>query len=189
MKKALVSLRSWRHAGTNHMTGMLSWMTLPFQERQNRGVRWWSCSLCERATKIYEAPNGDEWQSSGKLVGRTKGQANMVTLWWMCTTTHIIRRRKLTVFYKQLEAALQSQALCYGFRIIRDSNHPDIYWISNIARHAQSRRFPQYIENNVLSQVVEELMRFVLLDLALLTRKVWLGMWKLGAAWDAQIMR
>lgn len=80
------------------------------------------------------------------------------------------------VFYKQLEAALQSQALCYGFRIIRDSNHPDIYWISNIARHAQSRRFPQYIENNVLSQVVEELMRFVLLDLALLTRKVWLGM-------------
>ena len=104
-------------------------------------------------------------------MGRTKGQANMVTLWWMCTTTHIIRRRKLTVFYKQLEAALQSQALCYGFRIIRDSNHPDIYWISNIARHAQSRRFPQYIENNVLSQVVEELMRFVLLDLVLTKRE------------------
>ncbi|GAB0208569.1 cAMP-dependent protein kinase inhibitor alpha [Grus japonensis] len=75
-------------------------------------------------------------------------------------------------FYRQLEVASQSQALV----LMGDFNHPGICWNSNMAKHAQSRRFLQSIDDNFLTQVVEEPMRRgVLLDLVL-TKKDWLGM-------------
>jgi len=49
-------------------------------------------------------------------------------------------------FYKQLQAASQSQALV----LMGDFNHPDISWEDHTARHTQSRRFLQSIENNFL---------------------------------------
>jgi len=44
-------------------------------------------------------------------------------------------------FYKQLQAASQSQALV----LLGDFNHPDISWEDHTARHAQCRRFLQSI--------------------------------------------
>jgi len=70
-------------------------------------------------------------------------------------------------FYKQLQAASQSQALV----LMGDFNHPDTSWEDNTARQAQSRRFLQSINENFLMQVVEEATRKgALLDL-LLTKK------------------
>ncbi|GAB0205340.1 hypothetical protein GRJ2_002999600 [Grus japonensis] len=67
-------------------------------------------------------------------------------------------------FYRQLEVALRSQALV----LMGDLNHPDICWKGNTARHAQTRRFLQSINDNFLTQVVEEpIRREVLLDLVL----------------------
>jgi len=37
-----------------------------------------------------------------------------------------------------------------------DFNHPDISWEDHTARHAQSSRFLQSIDDNFLMQVVEE---------------------------------
>ncbi|GAB0177486.1 hypothetical protein GRJ2_000213900 [Grus japonensis] len=67
-------------------------------------------------------------------------------------------------FYRQLEVASRSQALV----LMGDFNHPDICWKDNTARHTQSRRFLQSIDDNFLTQVVEKPMRRgVLLDLVL----------------------
>lgn len=38
-------------------------------------------------------------------------------------------------------------------------NHPDICWKSNAARHASSRRLLQCLEDDLLTEVVEELIR------------------------------
>jgi len=71
----------------------------------------------------------------------------------VCTTGHLSRRRKLTrPSYKQRQAASQSQALV----LVGDFNHPDISWEDHTARHTQSRRFLQSIDNNFPMQVVEE---------------------------------
>ena len=52
-----------------------------------------------------------------------------------------------------------------------DFNYPDICWVSNSARHKQSKWFLQCVEGNFLMQVVEEPMRQgVLLDLVLTNR-------------------
>ncbi|GAB0181056.1 hypothetical protein GRJ2_000570900 [Grus japonensis] len=75
-------------------------------------------------------------------------------------------------FYRQLEVASRSQALV----LMGDFNHPDICWKSNTARHAQSRRFLQSIDDNFLTQVVEEPMRRgVLLDLVLTNKEGLVG--------------
>jgi len=67
-------------------------------------------------------------------------------------------------FYKQLQAASQSQALV----LMGDFNHPDISWEDHTARHTQPRRFLQSIDDNFLMQVVEEPTRKgALLDLVL----------------------
>jgi len=67
-------------------------------------------------------------------------------------------------FYKQLKTASQSQALV----LVGDFNHPDISWEDHTARHSQSRRFLQSINDNFLMQVVEEPTRKgALLDLVL----------------------
>ena len=53
---------------------------------------------------------------------------------------------------------------------MRDFNHTDICWISNIARHVQV--FLQCVEDNILMQVVEEPTRGrVLLDLVLTNKE------------------
>jgi len=58
---------------------------------------------------------------------------------------------------------------------MEDLDHPDICWKENTARHAQSRRFLEGIDDNFLTQMVEEPMRrSVLLDLVL-TNKEGLG--------------
>ncbi|GAB0206727.1 hypothetical protein GRJ2_003138300 [Grus japonensis] len=55
-----------------------------------------------------------------------------------------------------------------------DFKHPDICWKGNTARHAQSRRFLQSINDNFLTQVVEEPTRrgvLLLLDLVLTNKE------------------
>jgi len=57
-----------------------------------------------------------------------------------------------------------------------DFNQPDISWEDQTARHKQSRRFLQSIDDNFLIQVVEEPTRKgTLLDLVL-TNNDWLRM-------------
>jgi len=67
-------------------------------------------------------------------------------------------------FYRQLKAASQSEVLV----LMGDFNHPDISWEDHTARHMQSRRFLQSIDDNFLMQTVEEsTRRGALLDLVL----------------------
>ncbi|XP_017679179.1 PREDICTED: palmitoyltransferase ZDHHC21 isoform X2 [Lepidothrix coronata] len=55
-----------------------------------------------------------------------------------------------------------------AFGLLGDFNHPGICWRDNTARHTQSRKFPQIIEDNFWMKVVEEPMRRgVLLNVAL----------------------
>jgi len=49
-------------------------------------------------------------------------------------------------FYKQLQAASQSRALV----LMGDFNHPDLSCEDHTARHMQSRRFLQSIDDNFL---------------------------------------
>ncbi|PKU29668.1 hypothetical protein llap_20028 [Limosa lapponica baueri] len=71
-------------------------------------------------------------------------------------------------FYSQLKVASQSQALV----LVGDFNQPDICWKGYTARHVQSRRFLQCIDDNFLTQVVEEPTRRVaLLDLVLTNKE------------------
>jgi len=71
-------------------------------------------------------------------------------------------------FYRQLKIASQSQVLV----LMGDFNHPDICWEDDTARHMQSRRFLQNINDNFLMQVVEEPMRTgVLLNLVLMNKE------------------
>jgi len=55
-------------------------------------------------------------------------------------------------FYRQLQAASQSQALV----LLGDFNHPDISWEDHTVRQRQSRRFLQRINGNILVQAVGE---------------------------------
>lgn len=76
-----------------------------------------------------------------------------------------------------LEVASQSWPLV----LMGDFNHPGICWISNMARHAWSRRFLQYVKDNFLTQVVEKpTRRGELLDLALTNKKGLVGDVKVG---------
>jgi len=71
-------------------------------------------------------------------------------------------------FYKQLQAASQSQALV----LVGDFNHPDISWEDHTARQAQSWRFLQSIDDGFPMQVVEEpTRRGALLDLVLTNKE------------------
>ncbi|GAB0203230.1 hypothetical protein GRJ2_002788600 [Grus japonensis] len=71
-------------------------------------------------------------------------------------------------FCRQLEVASQSQALV----VMGDFHHPDICWKGNRARHTQSRRFLQSIDDNFLTQLVEEpTRRGMLLDLVLTNKE------------------
>jgi len=49
-------------------------------------------------------------------------------------------------FYRQLQAASQSQALV----LMGDFNHPDICWEDHTAKHIQSRRLLHSIDDNFL---------------------------------------
>jgi len=71
-------------------------------------------------------------------------------------------------FYKQLKGASQSQALV----LVGDINHPDITWEDHTARHTQSKRFLQSIDDNFLMQVLEQPTRKgALLDLVLIKKE------------------
>ncbi|PKU37050.1 glycerol kinase [Limosa lapponica baueri] len=71
-------------------------------------------------------------------------------------------------FYSQLKGASQSQALV----LMGDLNHPDICCEGYTAKHVQSRRFLQCIDDNFLTQLVEEpTRRGVLLDLVLTNKE------------------
>jgi len=71
-------------------------------------------------------------------------------------------------FYRQLQAASQSLALV----LMGDFNHPDISWEDHTARHSQSRRFLQSIDDNFLMRVVQEPTRKgSLLDLVLTNKE------------------
>jgi len=71
-------------------------------------------------------------------------------------------------FYRQLQAASQSQAL----DLMGDFNHPGICWEDHTARHTKCRRLLQSKNNNFLMQVVAELMwRGMLLDLVLANKE------------------
>jgi len=64
-----------------------------------------------------------------------------------------------------------------------DFNHPDICWEDNTARHMQSRRFLQSIDDNFLMQAVEEPMRRgVLLDLILMNKEELVADVKVGGS-------
>lgn len=65
-------------------------------------------------------------------------------------------------FYRQLEAASQFQALV----LVGDLNYPNVFCRNNTEKDKQSRRFLESIDDNFLSQVVEDPTRNgVLLDL------------------------
>lgn len=72
--QAMISLQSWRPSGTACMTGMLSGVATYFLwKKKTSKTRWWSRSLCETASRTYLALPGDEWQTSGELVGENYG--------------------------------------------------------------------------------------------------------------------
>ncbi|GAB0179469.1 hypothetical protein GRJ2_000412200 [Grus japonensis] len=84
-------------------------------------------------------------------------------------------------FYRWLEEALRSQDLV----LMRDFDHPDSCCKGNTARHTQSRRFLQSIDDNFLTQVVEEpTRRGVLLDLVLTKKGGLVGDVKVGGSLD-----
>jgi len=71
-------------------------------------------------------------------------------------------------FYRQLQVASQSQAMV----VMRDFNHPDFNWEDHTARHMQSWRFLQSIDDNFLMQMVEEpTRRGAVLDLVLMNKE------------------
>lgn len=72
-------------------------------------------------------------------------------------------------FYRQLEAASCWQALV----LKGDLNHPNICWRNNTARHMQYRSFLEIIDDNFLTQVIQEpTRRDALLDLVLTNKDV-----------------
>jgi len=72
-----------------------------------------------------------------------------------------------------------------------DFNQFDICWKINTSRHTESRRFQQCMEDNFLMQAMEEPRRrgVCCWTLFLQTRKDWLGIWRLGTALDAEVVR
>lgn len=65
----------------------------------------------------------------------------------MFATSCLSRREVHGFFYRQLEAALKSQALV----LVGDFNYWDICWRSNTAKHKQSRRFLESTDDNFMS--------------------------------------
>ncbi|GAB0182655.1 hypothetical protein GRJ2_000730800 [Grus japonensis] len=78
--------------------------------------------------------------------------------------------------YRQIGAASHSQALV----LMGDFNHPGICWRDNTARHKQSRRFLECIDENFLLQMTEEpRRRGAMLDLVLTNKEGLVANWKL----------
>ncbi|PKU44704.1 glycerol kinase [Limosa lapponica baueri] len=76
------------------------------------------------------------------------------------------------VFYNQLQVASQLQALVLVVLGSWFLNHPDICWKVYTDRNTQSRRFLQCVDDNFLTQLVEEPMRReALLDLVLTNKE------------------
>jgi len=70
--------------------------------------------------------------------------------------------------YRQIGAASQSQTVV----LMGDFNLPDICWWDNTARHKQSKRFLDCLDDNFLLQLTEERMRRgAMLDLVLTNKE------------------
>lgn len=88
-------------------------------------------------------------------------------------------------FYRQLEAAPQSQPWFLGC-----FTYSDIFWRNKTAKHKQCRRFLESINDNFLSQVVEDPIRNAgLPDLILTNREGLVGPVMVGAALAAVTLR
>ncbi|GAB0188484.1 hypothetical protein GRJ2_001313700 [Grus japonensis] len=84
--------------------------------------------------------------------------------------------QKDKALYRQIGAASRSQALV----LMGDFNHSNICWRDNTARHKQSRRFLECIDDNFLLQVIEKpTRRGVMLDLVLTNKERLVGNVKL----------
>ena len=132
--------------------------------KQGRGVALYVKEQLE-CTQLHLGEGEEQGES---LWVRIKGQAGMddtVVGVYYRSTDQVEDIDK--AYYKKLEVASRSWTLV----LMGDFNHPDICWISNSARHVQSKQFLQCVEDNFLMQVVEELTRWgVLLDLVLTNR-------------------
>ncbi|GAB0205877.1 mitochondrial enolase superfamily member 1 [Grus japonensis] len=129
--------------------------------RQGRGV---ALRVREQLEGIKLCLEVDEERVKSLRV-RIKGQANMgYTVVGIYNRPPDQEEEVDEAFCRQLEVASQSQSLV----LMGDFSHPDICWKSIVAKHAQSRRFLQSIDDNFLTQLVEEpTRRGVLLDLVL----------------------
>jgi len=94
----------------------------------------------------------------------------------VCYRTFNQEDREDEAVYRQIGTASHSQALV----LIRDFNHPNIFWRDKIAGHKQSRRFLDSADDNFLLQVIEEPMRRgEMLDLVLTNKEGLVGNVKL----------
>ncbi|GAB0193896.1 hypothetical protein GRJ2_001854900 [Grus japonensis] len=73
--------------------------------------------------------------------------------------------------YRQIGAASRSQALV----LMGDFNHPSICWRDNTAGHKQSRKFLEYIDDNLLQVIEEPKRRGAMLDLVLSNKEGLVG--------------
>jgi len=88
-------------------------------------------------------------------------------------------------FYRQLKVVSHYFALV----LTGDFNHPDICWEDHTARHTQSRRFLQNIDDNFLMQVVEESTRKgTLLDFVLTNKEGLVEDVKVGGSSDHEMV-
>ena len=109
----------------------------------------------------------------GAYVLELKKRQVKVTLKWVSAIGHLSREEQVDqALYRQVGAALLSQALVFMW----DFNHPYICWRKNTARHKQSRRFLECINDNFVLQVIEEpTKRDALLDLMLTNKEMIIG--------------
>ena len=88
--------------------------------------------------------------------------------------------------YRQIGTASCSQALVF----MGDFNHPDICWRNGTARHKQSRRILDCVEDNFLLQVIEEPTRSGdMLDLVLTNREGLAGNVTLQGSLGSKVFR
>ena len=84
---------------------------------------------------------------------KMKGKANKADiLQEVCYRPFIQDEETDAVFYKRLAEVSQSLALV----LVGDFTLPDIFWKYNTVEKKQSRRFPECMEDNFLTQLVSE---------------------------------
>ncbi|PKU41567.1 hypothetical protein llap_8142 [Limosa lapponica baueri] len=123
------------------------------QGRRGRGVALYVKEWIQSEEMSLKPSLGSDEERVESLCVTIKGQANMrVTVVSVYYRTTDQDGEADVAFYSPLKVASQSQALF----LVGDFNHPDICWEGYTARHIQSRRFLQCIDENFLTWVVEE---------------------------------